>query len=338
MKKNLILLLITTFLAITAKAQQITNVQVEQDGDNVVIGYDITNGKQGQKFDISISVSADGGKTFTIIPLSISGDLKQIIAGTGKRITWNVLADRDETVGDYFVFKIIAKVSGGEDFGIQMVFVQGGTFTMGCTFEQGSDCSSDEKPSHSVTLSDYYIGKFEVTQKQWRVIMGSDPPELYFKGCDDCPVERVSWNDAQEFITKLNSKTGKTYRLPTEAEWEYAARGGSKSVGYKYSGSNNIDEVAWYSDNSGSKTHPVGQKKANELGIYDMSGNVWEWCSDWFKGYPGSSGVTDYTGSYRVNRGGSWNRSAINCRSANRSGGTPDNRSSSIGFRLVSPK
>jgi formylglycine-generating enzyme required for sulfatase activity len=220
-----------------------------------------------------------------------------------------------------------------DKYGIVCVKVKGGTFTMGCTSEQGSDCYDDEKPAHQVTLSGFYIGKYEVTQKQWRDVMGSDPPELFFKGCDDCPVEDVSWNDVQEFIAKLNSKTGKTYRLPTEAEWEYAARGGNKSNGFKYSGSNNIDDVAWYDGNSGSKTHPVGQKKANELGIYDMSGNVLEWCIDWYKGYPGSTDVDDYTGPDHVIRGGCW--VACGCTSATSHYYGHSFRYNSFGFRLV---
>jgi formylglycine-generating enzyme required for sulfatase activity len=129
----------------------------------------------------------------------------------------------------------------------------------------------------------------------------------------------------------LSSTTGKTYRLPTEAEWEYAAKANSS---YKYAGSNDLDAVAWHGGNSGSKPHPVGQKQANGLGLYDMSGNVWEWCSDWYKGYPGSSGVSDYTGSYRVNRGGSWNDNAVYCRPANRSNNTPANRGNGLGFRV----
>ena len=211
-----------------------------------------------------------------------------------------------------------------------MIFVQGGIFTMGCTSEQGSDCEDDEKPSHSVTLSNFYIGKYEVTQKQWKAVMGNNPSK--FTGCDDCPVENVSWNDVQEFITKLNQLTGKVYRLPTEAEWEYAARGGNISKGYKFSGSNNIDYVAWYYVNSSSKTHSVGQKQPNELGIYDMSGNVWEWCSDWYKGYPNSTEVFNYTNQARVVRGGCW--FSRDCRSSCRS----SSFTGRIGFRLVFSK
>ncbi|MEY4134087.1 MAG: hypothetical protein RL386_437, partial [Bacteroidota bacterium] len=208
-------------------------------------------------------------------------------------------------------------VSSAQSF--EMVLVRGGTFTMGCTGEQGGDCYSDEKPSHQVTVSDYYIGKYEVTQKEWRAVTGSNPS--YFENCDNCPVEVVSWADIQQFLTKLNAKTGKVYRLPTEAEWEYAARGGSSSLGYKYSGSNNLDEVAWHEGNSGNKTHPVGQKKSNELGLYDMSGNVWEWCADWYGSY--SSGAQTNpkgpsSGTYRVLRGGSWGNNAGSCRSAYR--------------------
>ena len=216
-----------------------------------------------------------------------------------------------------------------------MVYVKGGTFTMGATAEQGSDVNDIEKPTHSVTLSDFYIGKYEVTQAQWKAIMGTTPS--YFKG-DNLPVEQVSWNDIQEFIQKLNAQTGKKFRLPTEAEWEYAARGGNKSKGYKYSGSNNIDEVAWYYDNSSNTTHPVGQKTPNELGIYDMSGNVWEWCQDWYGDYS-SEAQTNPTGpssgSNRVLRGGSWFNGARSCRVSYRYGGTPDRRSYDLGFRLV---
>ena len=217
----------------------------------------------------------------------------------------------------------------------EMVAVKGGTFTMGATSEQGSDAESDEKPTHSVTLSDYYIGEFEVTQELWEAVMGSNPSS--FNG-SNLPVETVSWDDSQEFITKLNGLTGKNFRLPTEAEWEYAARGGNRSGGYKYSGSNNINDVAWYDNNSGSKTHAVGTKSPNELGIYDMSGNVYEWCQDWYGSYSSGSQTNPQgpsSGSYRVNRGGSWISNARSCRVSNRYNNAPVNRNDYLGLRLA---
>ena len=216
-----------------------------------------------------------------------------------------------------------------------MIKVEGGTFNMGATSEQGSDAESDEKPVHSVTLSDYYIGETEVTQELWKAVMGSNPS--YFKGSQK-PVEQVSWNDCKEFITKLNKLTGKNFRLPTEAEWEYAARGGNKSKGYKYSGSNTIGNVAWYTDNSSSKTHDVKTKTPNELGIYDMSGNVYEWCEDWYGNYSSGSQTNPTgpsTGSYRVLRGGSWLNNAKICRVSYRNSNYPDNRNNFNGFRLA---
>ena len=218
---------------------------------------------------------------------------------------------------------------------IEMVRVEAGTFTMGATPEM-KDPWDDEKPTHQVTLTnDYYIGKYEVTQALWKAVMGKNPSK--FKG-DNLPVEQVNWKDCQEFLSKLNNTTGKKFRLPTEAEWEYAARGGKKSRGYQYSGSNNISDVAWYEDNSGSKTHTVGSKQANELGIYDMSGNVWEWCHDWKGSYSSSSQVNPTganSGSYRVGRGGSWRHAARGCRSSYRNNSTPDNRNDSLGLRLI---
>ena len=195
-----------------------------------------------------------------------------------------------------------------------MVAVQGGTFTMGATTEQGNDADDEEIPAHSVTLSDYYIGQTEVTQALWKAVMGNNPS--YRKG-SNLPVERVSWNDCQQFITKLNQITGRRFRLPTEAEWEYAASGGVRSRGYKYSGSNDIGSVAWYHGNSDDKMHPVGQKQANELGIYDMSGNVYEWCQDWYGYYSDSAQLNPQGPSWanrRVFRGGSWYDGDSGCR------------------------
>ena len=218
---------------------------------------------------------------------------------------------------------------------IAMVYVEGGTFTMGATSEQGSDANSKEKPAHSVTLSGYYIGKYEVTQELWKAVMGSNPSN--FKG-DNLPVENVSWNDVQEFLRKLNAMTGKRYRLPTEAEWEFAARGGKNSSGYKYSGGNSIGNVAWFGGNSGSRTHAVGTKSPNELGIYDMSGNVFEWCQDWYGSYSSSSQRNPQgpnSGSYRVRRGGSWYNFARLCRVSYRSSYSPGDRNRNLGFRLA---
>ena len=216
-----------------------------------------------------------------------------------------------------------------------MVYVSGGTFTMGATSEQGSDAEDDEKPTHSVTVSDFYICKYEVTQTLWKEVMGNNPSS--WKG-DNLPVENVSWDDCQDFIRKLNTLTGKNFRLPTEAEWEFAARGGNKSRGYKYAGSNNIGDVAWYDGNSGNKTHVVGTKSPNELGIYDMSGNVYEWCQDWYGDYSSASQTNPTgasNGSYRVLRGGSWYNIARFCRSSNRNGRAPDCRYNYGGLRLV---
>ena len=218
---------------------------------------------------------------------------------------------------------------------IEMVKVEAGTFMMGATSEM-KDPDDDEKPVHQVILTnDYYMGKYEVTQALWEAVMGSNPS--IFKG-DNLPVETVSWNDCQEFISKLNSMTGRKFRLPTEAEWEYAARGGKKSRSYQYSGSSNISDVAWYDGNSGSKTHPVGTKQANELGIYDMSGNVYEWCLDWYGSYSSSSQTNPTgadSGSIRVFRGGGWYFNARDCRSSFRNYNAPVNRGRILGLRLV---
>ena len=228
---------------------------------------------------------------------------------------------------------ITIPVKGGVS--IEMVKVEAGSFDMGATSEMQNPYS-DEKPVHRVTLTNnYYVGKYEVTQALWQAVMGSNPS--IFKG-DDLPVEEVSWKDCQKFITKLNAMTGKRFRLPSEAEWEYAARGGKKSRGYLYSGSNAIGDVAWYEGNSSFMTHAVGTKQPNELGIYDMTGNVWEWCQDRYGSYS-SSPQTNPTGavggSRRVFRGGSWSYSARRCCTSSRSGYSPGYRRYDLGLRLV---
>ena len=257
---------------------------------------------------------------------SISGSLTSTASTSGT----NVLSSSSSSPSGN---TITIPVKNG--ISIEMVKVEAGSFNMGATPEMQAPYEV-EKPVHRVTLTNnYYIGKYEVTQALWQAVMGSNPS--HFKG-DDLPVEQVSWNDCQDFISKLNAMTGKRFRLPTESEWEYAARGGNKSRGYQYSGSYNIDDVAWYSDNSGSKTHAVGTKEPNELGIYDMTGNVWEWCQDWYGSYSGSPQTNPtgaVSGSFRVGRGGSWIYSASECRSSYRNYGTLGDRYGFLGLRLV---
>ena len=221
-------------------------------------------------------------------------------------------------------------VETAKGINLKMVYVEGGTFAMG-----SNSGESDEKPVHNVTLDSYYIGETEITQAQWRAVMGSNPSG--YTG-DNRPVENVSWHDAQEFCKKLSELTGKRYVLPTEAQWEYAARGGNQRKRYTYSGSNNIDEVAKY-DSSGGHSN-VKSKKPNELGIYDMSGNVWEWCSDWYSSssYSSSSQINPQgpnSGSYRVLRGGSWRHDASYCRVAYRFSINPSYANYNCGFRVV---
>ena len=219
-----------------------------------------------------------------------------------------------------------------------MVLVDGGTFTMGATEEQGSDALNREKPVHQVTLSTFSIGETEVTQALWQAVMGNNPSK--FNDNPQNPVEKVSWEDCQKFIRKLNKLTKKQFRLPTEAEWEYAARGGCNSRKTKYSGSDSIRTVAWNKDNSGDKTHPVKGKAPNELGLYDMSGNVWEWCmdrygSDYYKSSPKSNPKGSSTGSRCVGRGGGWGSLAWDCRVSNRGYFTSSFRDFFLGLRLA---
>ena len=191
----------------------------------------------------------------------------------------------------------------------QMVRVQGGSFIMGCQDGRDVNCRDDEKPAREVRLESFAIARYEVTQELWEAVMGNNPSG--FQGCARCPVERVSWGEIQTFLRRLNAQTGVTYRLPTEAEWEYAARGGQQSRGYRHAGGNDLSSIAWYEGNSEDRTHPVGQKQPNELGLYDMSGNVSEWTQDcWHENY--NSAPTDGRAwepgncGQRVLRGGNW--------------------------------
>ena len=230
------------------------------------------------------------------------------------------------------------KVILGHSF--DMIYVNGGSFLMGDSLE---DADEEDIPVHEVQLSSYYLGKYPVTQGLWESLMGNNPS--FFKGLER-PVEQVSWEDCQDFIKKLNDLTGKSYRLPTEAEWEYAARGGQESKGYLYAGNDKLKEVAWYAENSHGETKEVGQRMPNELGLYDMSGNVDEWCQDWYDGefykQCADNGATvnpqgPDRGVSRVYRGGSWHDSPQYCRVASRYdlAPLPEDRRDNLGFRLA---
>ncbi len=229
---------------------------------------------------------------------------------------------------------------------IEMILVKGGSFMMGCTSEQ-NDCADEEEPAHNVILDDFLIGKYEVTVAQWNEVLKKNK---ILSDCNDCPAANISWDDVKTFLAKLKNRTGKKYRLPTEAEWEYAARGGQQSTRldgkniFPYSGSFKIEDVAWFTKNSNYNVHPVGQKSPNELGIYDMSGNVWEWCNDrylidYYKESPEKSpkGPNSYLRT-RVLRGGSWDNYAWRCRTASRYSESPEKLSRTMGFRLALDK
>jgi len=298
-------------------AQTITNVHARQEGLEIIINYDMEGELQG-KNEIILKVSTDGSN-YKIIE-DANGDIgKNVTPGTGKEIYF---LSNEALGGKNAKFIVEAKPPPPPG----MVYIEGGSFQM------GSKQDDDEKPVHTVTVSGFFMDKTEVTQAQYRKVMGKNPSR--FSGCDDCPVESVIWHDANEYAKRVGK------RLPTEAEWEYAARGGNKTNGYKYAGGNSIGNVAWYNGNSGNKTHPVAQKQPNELGLYDMSGNVWEWCSDWYgsgyyKSSPKHNPQGPNAGPTRVLRGGSWDNVGSNCRVAYRSRDYPDDRGNYLGVRLV---
>lgn len=335
-------------------AQNVNNVEARQISNIIEINYTLD-----QSADVSLLMSLDGGKSYTYSPHVLSGDIGNDILPGRNKIVWDW---KNEGVREnmYNVrFKIIASLRSDlskEIFSIYgvtftMIKVEGGTFTMGATSEQGSDAEGNEKPKHKVTLSDYYIGQTEVTQELWQAVMGTtiqqqrdkENRSFALKGIGDkCPMYYINIYECQQFVKSLNSLlyeklNGRKFALPTEAQWEFAARGGTKSNTYKYSGSNDVSTVAWYSYNAQSSSHKVGTKAPNELGIYDMSGNVWEWCQDLYGGYKGFSQTNPIgpdTGNGYVYRGGSWYNGAqssrVSCRVQD--AGTRHNH---IGFRLV---
>ncbi len=326
----------------------------EQYGANCVCAIDIT--LEGNYFyvalrmvDVAAAVARTGGSSYNADYRGVQ-DVVPVITKAIEEME----GISSEAVSQYNSGNSYSRGGNGQNytesaFGInmKMVYVEGGSYNMGCTGEQGGDCDDDEKTVRYVTVSDFYIGQFEITQAQWQAVMGTSVYQqrdkantswpMYGTG-NDYPMYYVSWEEAKEFCRRLSQQTGKTYRLPTEAEWEYAARGGKKTQNTKYAGGYSLDYVGWYTSNSGGKTHAVGTKNANELGIYDMSGNVWEWCEDWYgdyRSYDTDNPTGPSSGSYRVIRGGGWSNSASSCRVSNRDYDSPGNRYYDLGFRVV---
>ena len=330
--RKIVFQIILAVLCLSTQAQKVSNIRAEQRGQDIVVLYSL---ETTSPCEVSLLLSQDNGITWSAPLKNVSGDVGKNISAGQKSITWKVLEERDQLVGSKIKFKIVS--SGKSAFvpvDHEMVFVEGGTVQMGVNAGK-----TIVRPARTESVGSFYIGKFEVTQAQWKAVMGNNPSG--FSGCDNCPVENVTWNDVQVFIEKLNTQYKKNYRLPTEAEWEYAAKGGRSSNNYSYSGAENIVLVGWYGANSAGKTNIVGSKQPNELGIYDMSGNVYEWCSDIY-GSEAAVGMTMVAPSappivMRVLRGGSWVDLAKVCRTANRSAFDPSKGNDFSGFRLVLP-
>ena len=310
------------------------------DGRKVVISTNKSNDKifiDNNYIGISpLAISLCLGEHVIVATHGYKGtmtELKNIVDDNGTIVANKqiIVKKKDTEINIRLLFDFDDKYITVNGVAFEMIAVEGGTFVMGATEEQGKDAENDEYPSHNVSLNDYYIGKFEVTQALWNAVME--------KGLgSNNPIDNVNWDDCQAFIHKINKMTGLHFRLPTEAEWEYAARGGNKSKGYKYCGSNNIKDVCWYVTNSSNKSQAVGCRLPNELGIYDMSGNVYEWCQDYYGKYVDDEQTNPagpVQGSDRVRRGGSWFNVANDCRVSYRSSLAPTIRSSNSGFRLV---
>jgi len=371
-----LIVLLILLLPAAVQAAEVRNLTMQQSGEQIILRYDLVGRLGERKADVTVVLQI-GAERHEAGKLTLKGDFGRGVAlGRGKRIAWDVLKDFpagfegdvswDVTSSGPAVAAATAtpppsppaatrpSSSGGAftdaTTGMEFVSVKGGCYEMGDTLGDGG---ADEKPVHEVCVDGFSMGKYEVTQGQWQAIMGSNPS--YFKDCGgNCPVEQVSWNDIQDFISRLNSRSGKRYRLPTEAEWEYAAREGGKKVRFgtgldrissdKANFDARTDYKQAYSDvgEYRSKTVSVGSFRPNALGLYDMAGNVWEWCQDWYgdKYYANISRNNPQgpdSGTYRVLRGGSWYIAPGDVRAANRSGNIPGTRFYGGGFRLVHP-
>lgn len=338
MKNFLIILFFFITIQGIAQKIQVNNIRAEQQGENIVIFYDIEGAEKYHRFDVILYYSTDDGKSFSDKIIDIDGDTDfNIPGGKDKKVTWRVLEEMGSLVSDNVVFKVTAELI---DFGFnEMILVEKGQFKMGNNLG-----GEDEKPEHNVRVNDFYIGKYEVTVEQYRnycKASDKDMPEKNVRWIDNHPITFVSWYDAVDYCNWLTELTGLVYRLPTETEWEYAANGGRKGKGFKYSGSDNINDVAWYRLNSGGYSHvEVGKLLPNELEIFDITGNVWEWCSDWYgKNYYQISQIDNPqgppSGLAKVGRGGSWREPDESISKTFRFYMSPTASSNYMGFRIV---
>ena len=334
-------------IALTARlsyaATRVEHVRFEQQGDKVLVFYDLHGSEEA--YTITLKGSSDGGKRFDIVPKTLSGDVgENVSSGTGKQIVWEALKDVEKLIGGNFVFAVTASWEGG---GMEMMWIEPGTFTMGSPSWE-PDRDSDEGPQHKVTISrGFWLGKYEITQGQWEAVMGTRPwaGRDYVTENPNNPAVYISWNDVQAFITKLNKEEGsEVYRLPTEAEWEYACRAGTTTRWSFGEDESQLPDYAWYHDNAWKAAkkyaRAVGTKLPNPWRLYDIYGNVCEWCSDWYdSSYYSKWSLTDPTGppprSRRIYRGGGFDYFAKATRSADRDGLTPVHRRADVGARLV---
>ncbi|MBU1206064.1 MAG: formylglycine-generating enzyme family protein [Proteobacteria bacterium] len=319
-------------------AAEVKNVTAKQVGNRMLFEYELIGNEAEAEVSVHITVK---GQSYPMEKLRLEGDFGRVKPGKAKRISWNVLQDFPRGLAGDVEWEVVAGAKMLKDpvTGMEFIFVKGGCFDMGDTFGDGE---SDEKPVHQVCVNDFFLGVYEVTQTQWERVMGINPS--HFKKGGNYPVERVSWNDIQDFIGRLNRQGGRRYRLPTEAEWEYAARSGGKRE--KYAGASSgseLNEYAWYNANAGGSSQPVGQKKANGLGLHDMTGNVWEWVADWYgqdyyRNSPKNNPAGPSSGQFRVLRGGSWFNYPWSVRASYRYRSVPSFRNNGYGgFRLVGP-
>ena len=331
MKKNflklfLVATLLIAFFAACTKDKHVTSVIMNSYPPTLVVGETAT---------LTAIVSPENADNKNVVWSSNHEEIVAVNSGfvTAKAEGTAIITVTTED-GNHTAHCTITVLLPGES---EMMMVEGGAFTMGISDDENPAHTVYERPPHQVTLTSFKIAKYPVTQKQWNAIMEHNPS--HFIG-DNLPVENVSWDDAQIFISRLNEATGKHYRLPTEAEWEFAARGGNKSNRYKYSGHDKMDLAGWYTHNSDRISHPVGQMAQNELGIYDMSGNVWEWCQDWASEYSAQAQTNPQgpeTGTCRITRGGSYISDYLKCRVSFRNSANPSETNDETGFRILLP-